>query len=156
MSHCAAGTKWLTWLFDHRADAAAATAGCPAGEQPGDFATPGTPAADLARVGREEAPPGEPSAASPAAGPSAAAAPGPCSDADPRSSPAAPDLAPQSFGSVQEWFKALVRAHFRGALKGPFNEEARRRAGFDPSWYRDLSSDGGAAPLLVSREHTKG
>ena len=35
---------------------------------------------------------------------------------------------------VEEWFHALVRGHFFGALKPPFNEDARARAGFGPEW----------------------
>lgn len=36
-------------------------------------------------------------------------------------------------------FHATVRAFFRGPLKPPFNEEARRAAGFGPQWYEPLS-----------------
>lgn len=36
-------------------------------------------------------------------------------------------------------FHAVVRKHFRGALKPPFNEEARKAAGFGPQWYQPLS-----------------
>ncbi len=37
-------------------------------------------------------------------------------------------------------FQTLVRTHFRGALKPPFNEMARARAGLTPDFYRALSS----------------
>lgn len=43
-------------------------------------------------------------------------------------------------GSVQKWFHALVRAHFKGATKAPFNDEARAAAGFDESWYLPLTA----------------
>lgn len=36
-------------------------------------------------------------------------------------------------------FHATVRTHFRGPLKPPFNEEARRAAGFGPQWYQPLA-----------------
>ncbi|KAK4765423.1 hypothetical protein SAY86_026513 [Trapa natans] len=36
-------------------------------------------------------------------------------------------------------FHAIVRAFFRGPLKPPFNEEARKAAGFGPQWYEPLS-----------------
>lgn len=36
-------------------------------------------------------------------------------------------------------FHDVVRAHFRGPLKPPFNEEARKAAGFGPQWYEPLS-----------------
>ncbi|MCM2293598.1 ferritin-like domain-containing protein [Allorhizobium sp. BGMRC 0089] len=37
-------------------------------------------------------------------------------------------------------FQALVRSHFRGTLKAPFNDIARAEAGLTPSFYRALSS----------------
>lgn len=39
-------------------------------------------------------------------------------------------------------FQSLVRKHFRGALKPPFNDMARARAGLTPGFYRALSSAG--------------
>ena len=36
-------------------------------------------------------------------------------------------------------FHALVRAHFDGRLKPPFNHEARARAGLTKAWYEPLS-----------------
>lgn len=44
------------------------------------------------------------------------------------------------YATVEEWFHSLVRAHFKGSLKPPFNEEARAAAGFGPEWYLPLSS----------------
>jgi uncharacterized ferritin-like protein (DUF455 family) len=38
-------------------------------------------------------------------------------------------------------WQALVRTHFRGALKPPFNAEARDEAGFPADYYAALSSD---------------
>ena len=43
------------------------------------------------------------------------------------------------FPSVEEWFHALVRRHFHGLLKPPFNKEARAKAGFGEEWYLPLS-----------------
>ncbi|GER51232.1 3-oxoacyl-[acyl-carrier-protein] synthase-likeprotein [Striga asiatica] len=40
---------------------------------------------------------------------------------------------------VIEKFHAIVRAFFRGPLKPPFNESARRAAGFGPEWYEPLA-----------------
>lgn len=37
-------------------------------------------------------------------------------------------------------FHDIVRTHFRGPLKPPFNEEARRAAGFGPQWYEPLAT----------------
>ncbi len=39
-------------------------------------------------------------------------------------------------------FQELVRKHFRGPLKPPFNDLARSRAGLTPGFYRALSSAG--------------
>ncbi len=39
-------------------------------------------------------------------------------------------------------FQELVRSHFRGPLKPPFNDMARARAGLTPGFYRTLSSSG--------------
>lgn len=36
-------------------------------------------------------------------------------------------------------FHELVRRHFRGLLKPPFNEEARAAAGMSPEWYWPLT-----------------
>ncbi|KAE9608882.1 putative Ferritin-like superfamily [Lupinus albus] len=36
-------------------------------------------------------------------------------------------------------FHAIVRTYFRGPLKPPFNEEARKTAGFGPEWYEPLA-----------------
>ncbi|KAF6150396.1 hypothetical protein GIB67_034095 [Kingdonia uniflora] len=36
-------------------------------------------------------------------------------------------------------FHDMVRAYFRGPLKPPFNEKARKTAGFGPQWYEPLS-----------------
>jgi len=39
----------------------------------------------------------------------------------------------------QETFHRLVRQHFRGALKPPFNAEARSAAGLEPGFYEPLA-----------------
>lgn len=44
----------------------------------------------------------------------------------------------RKYAKVEEWFHALVRRHFHGPLKPPFNEEARAKAGFGPEWYLPL------------------
>lgn len=36
-------------------------------------------------------------------------------------------------------FHAIVRKYFRGPLKPPFNEAARKAAGFGPQWYEPLA-----------------
>ncbi|KAB2063413.1 hypothetical protein F383_11266 [Gossypium arboreum] len=42
-------------------------------------------------------------------------------------------------------FHAIVRTHFRGPLKPPFNEKARKAAGFGPQWYDPLAVKGPAS-----------
>ncbi|XP_078438865.1 3-oxoacyl-acyl-carrier synthase-like protein (Protein of unknown function DUF455) [Wolffia australiana] len=44
--------------------------------------------------------------------------------------------------AVVETFHQTVRRYFKGVLKPPFNEEARSRAGFSPSWYEPLVTKG--------------
>ncbi|OKL56078.1 hypothetical protein UA08_08759 [Talaromyces atroroseus] len=34
-------------------------------------------------------------------------------------------------------FRSNVKRHFKGSLRGPFNEEARLQAGMDERWYKD-------------------
>lgn len=41
--------------------------------------------------------------------------------------------------AVIERFHSMVRRHFRGPLKPPFNVEARKAAGFEPEWYEPLA-----------------
>ncbi|GFR40466.1 hypothetical protein Agub_g1027 [Astrephomene gubernaculifera] len=52
--------------------------------------------------------------------------------------------------SVEAWFHSLVRAHFWGGLKPPFNDEARARAGFGPEWYLPLAQPAGGAPAAAA------
>lgn len=42
--------------------------------------------------------------------------------------------------SVVSAFHSLVRNHFRGPLKPPFNDAARAAAGFGPEWYLPLAT----------------
>jgi uncharacterized ferritin-like protein (DUF455 family) len=46
-------------------------------------------------------------------------------------------LAPDPVDPVAQ-FKAEVRAHFYGGLRGPFNADDRARAGLDAAWYENL------------------
>lgn len=43
------------------------------------------------------------------------------------------------YATVEAWFHDLVRKHFWGGLKAPFNESARHEAGLMPSWYLPLA-----------------
>jgi hypothetical protein len=56
------------------------------------------------------------------------------------SSNALPEWAvePASHPTPATWFHALVRRHY-GALKRPFNVEARAAAGMPPEWYEPLA-----------------
>ena len=46
----------------------------------------------------------------------------------------------RGLGDPKEVFHDYVRRLFRGALRPPFNDEARRAAGMTPEWYLPLSS----------------
>lgn len=45
----------------------------------------------------------------------------------------------QQYDTVAAWFQSLVRKHFHGNLKPPFNTEARAAAGFEATWYLPLA-----------------
>jgi uncharacterized ferritin-like protein (DUF455 family) len=51
-----------------------------------------------------------------------------------------PDWVAEARGiSVDKYFQKLVRQYFFGRLRGPFNDEARKKAGFEESWYLPLA-----------------
>lgn len=53
----------------------------------------------------------------------------------------------RSHPAVVARFHSLVREHFRGVLKPPFNTEAREKAGFAAEWYLPLAErDARGAP----------
>ncbi|PGG97302.1 hypothetical protein GX51_07397 [Blastomyces parvus] len=47
-------------------------------------------------------------------------------------------------------FRENVRRHFKGALKGPFNEEDRGKAGMDRRWYEEGSNSSNPNVAVVS------
>lgn len=49
------------------------------------------------------------------------------------------DNADEESDEVIKKFHEIVRAYFRGPLKPPFNEAARKAAGFGPQWYEPLA-----------------
>ncbi|XP_047342073.1 uncharacterized protein HI_0077 [Impatiens glandulifera] len=48
-------------------------------------------------------------------------------------------------------FHFTVRTYFRGPLKPPFNEAARKAAGFDPRWYEPLAVKEAASSVAASQ-----
>ncbi|KAI1152473.1 hypothetical protein F4825DRAFT_307906 [Nemania diffusa] len=47
-------------------------------------------------------------------------------------------------------FRSNVQKHFRGAIKGPFNTDARQQAGMDKSYYEDLAGlPGGRGEVIA-------
>lgn len=108
VSHCAAGTKWLTWLFENPTAYKDYSEGTM-------LETCDGMAASCAANGDEKS----------------------CSH-NSSDQPLAPPLQPNEYRDVQSWFQALVKANFAGKLKGPFNEAARLQAGFDRSWWHGL------------------
>ncbi|WIA44075.1 hypothetical protein OEZ86_010433 [Tetradesmus obliquus] len=120
ISHCAAGVRWLKHLHkvatSHQPAAAAAAAVTDASG----------PDQQLHQQQQPDALNGSSTAA-------AAAAAGADWAADAR-----------KYDTVEAWFHSLIRSHFKGSLKPPFNEAARKMAGFGPEWYLPLSTE--AAP----------
>ncbi|KAL8050592.1 hypothetical protein ABFX02_06G090500 [Erythranthe guttata] len=49
------------------------------------------------------------------------------------------EVSEESEAEVIQKFHETVRAFFRGPLKPPFNEAARKTAGFGPQWYEPLA-----------------
>ncbi|KAI3793504.1 hypothetical protein L1987_36123 [Smallanthus sonchifolius] len=56
-----------------------------------------------------------------------------------RSRPNVTDNGDEESDEVINKFHEIVRSYFRGPLKPPFNESARRAAGFGPQWYEPLA-----------------
>jgi uncharacterized ferritin-like protein (DUF455 family) len=50
-------------------------------------------------------------------------------------------LAAQQSESAESYFHALVRAHFKGRVKSPFNEKARTLAGLSRAYYEPLAAN---------------
>ena len=50
----------------------------------------------------------------------------------------------------RDTFQMLVRRHFRGTLKPPFNETARRAAGLEPDFYGPLAEIRSDEPSMVN------
>ncbi|MEM6475032.1 MAG: ferritin-like domain-containing protein [Pseudomonadota bacterium] len=49
-------------------------------------------------------------------------------------------VAEQAGERPETLWKSLVRAHFRGAVKPPFNDSARLEAGLSPNFYEDVAN----------------
>jgi Protein of unknown function (DUF455) len=109
ISHCAAGVRWLRYLHAQAWDGEAWP------WDQGDARAAGSNAGT---------PPPETEAGGSAGGPAHV-----------------PDWVNQArqHETVESWFHALIRAHFHGPLKPPFNDAARARAGFGPEWYLPLA-----------------
>lgn len=54
-------------------------------------------------------------------------------------------LCSESMSEPVARFRLLVERHFRGAVKPPFNDSARRQAGLTMDWYAGLGTGGGAS-----------
>ncbi len=168
VTHCAAGVRWLTWLHRraHAADAgtpadsseaAAPTAGSASAAAPeSDSSTAADPSVDdvLAMADKlneqcslERAAPRDVARRvghKPFCACCGHGAPDANDEEDEGRAAARAEQAWISdalqFDTVEQWFHALVRKHFFGALKGPFNEGARHEAGLLPDWYLPLAA----------------
>ncbi|KAI4596990.1 hypothetical protein KJ359_004900 [Pestalotiopsis sp. 9143b] len=49
-----------------------------------------------------------------------------------------------------EVFRENVKKYFAGAIKGPFNEEARLQAGMDPRYYENLGGEVGSTAHVIA------
>ncbi len=164
VTHCAAGVRWLTWL--HRrahaaavdgSNAATVTAGSTSAAAPEPDSLPaGDPSVDdiLAMADKlneqcsleRDAPRDAERRAchKPFCACCGPGAPDANDDADMGTANIESEQAWVSdalqFDTVEQWFHALVKRHFFGALKGPFNEVARHEAGLMPGWYLPLAA----------------
>uniref|UniRef100_A0A383VR75 DUF455-domain-containing protein n=1 Tax=Tetradesmus obliquus TaxID=3088 RepID=A0A383VR75_TETOB len=120
ISHCAAGVRWLKHL--HKV----ATS-----HQPAAAAAAVTDASGPDQQLHQQQQPDALNSSSTAAAAAAAAGADWAADA-------------RKYDTVEAWFHSLIRSHFKGSLKPPFNEAARKMAGFGPEWYLPLSTE--AAP----------
>lgn len=50
-------------------------------------------------------------------------------------------LCSESLSDPAEMFRKMVNQHFRGPIKPPFNDSARRQAGLTTDWYSTLGTD---------------
>ncbi|GIL89336.1 hypothetical protein Vretimale_18663 [Volvox reticuliferus] len=152
ISHCGAGVRWIKYLYgvahgtQHPPSEPVKVAGADK-EAGGDVcAVAGAVEGQLARLQVEEGEV-EPRQTGGAEGRCQSRGHSYCADSVCGGSDSNGHLSPtaswmvdaRNYSSVEAWFHSLVRAHFWGALKPPFNEEARAKAGFGPEWYLPLS-----------------
>ncbi|GBF92266.1 hypothetical protein Rsub_05349 [Raphidocelis subcapitata] len=135
VTHCAAGVRWLSHLHA-AARALARGRGQRLQEQGGSEPPEGAEEAETAGEA------GPSSAAEPSSSSSGGSGEGPQhahGGGTGSSGSGLPEWAAEAleYPSPAAWFHALVRRHY-GNLKGPFNAEARAKAGFTPDWYEPL------------------
>ncbi|KAL4443623.1 hypothetical protein ABPG75_011360 [Micractinium tetrahymenae] len=143
ISHCAAGVRWIKHLHRVAHEADWGQAAAHAGEQQGSDGTaqstppPQQPAQE--QPGQQEQQQAQQAQQQQAAGNE--------QEGQQAGGAALPAWAAEArrHARVEEWFHSLVRGHFFGALKPPFNEEARAQAGVGPEWYLPLAADPAAA-----------
>ncbi|KXZ42072.1 hypothetical protein GPECTOR_210g415 [Gonium pectorale] len=155
VSHCAAGVRWIRYLYDvahgRRQPAppadppAEAEAVAEAGSSASASAAAAAGDASGAESGRAAAALGALSLAAERDRTAEAEASGVGEREGDRADGVAARVASWRedalrYDSVEAWFHSLVRSHFWGALKPPFNEEARAQAGFGPEWYLPLAT----------------
>ena len=163
ISHCAAGVRWLKHLHSvaHEHDLQQGQQlgqqrGQQQVQQRGQQQGQQQQAASSTALGGAAAPAADTSAAAPASGES--------QQQQQRQQPqeqlpcVVPEWAAEArqHPTVEAWFHSLIRRHFFGRLKPPFNDEARAQAGFGPEWYLPLAvaaADGaGAADAAAAEE----
>ncbi|KAL4447275.1 hypothetical protein ABPG77_007308 [Micractinium sp. CCAP 211/92] len=149
ISHCAAGVRWLKHLHQVAHDTDWGQAAAQAGELQAGGAASAAQQQQQPEQGQQQEAQQHPAQQGQAAG---------SGDADQQAGcESMPAWAAEArrHARVEEWFHALVRAHFFGPLKPPFNEEARAQAGFGPEWYLPLAAarDAGDAGGGTGKDH---
>ncbi len=153
VTHCAAGVTWLTHL--HRVGCELRENTDDGGLRENQHSNNGVGSVGDAAVGKE-ATPGEATPGEATPGEATLTEMSTCMQSmtvsnDTQKRPPQWAVEAAMHADVASWFHVLVRAHFWGPLKPPFNERARAAAGFHPSWYLPLSQVEAGHPTAVSR-----
>ena len=150
ISHCGAGVRWLHHLHQ-LAHFDAAWPGNEQQQQQEQYARAGQGQDTLASDSADRSANAPTSAPAPAVQ-AAASTPAAAAQAAPQAPSGMPAWAAEArqHATVETWFHALIRRHFRGPLKPPFNDAARAKAGFGPEWYLPLAAVQAPAPAAAA------
>ena len=131
ITHVAAGVRWLRWLVARQQQSAVSAASLP----------------DTASVASWTGSDSDSDSASVLNSTSGSISISASGDHDGNVSRSSGD---KGEDAVISTFHALVKANFRGKLKGPFNVASRQRAGMVPRWWLLLSDEAAVASSTVA------